>query len=348
MPTPTTESEPVTTTDEPSSTSTGEPETSSTGAIAPSCGDGVVEGDEQCDAGLENTKEGACLPNCTLAYCGDGIVHEGVEACDDGFAENKLAGACLPNCVASSCGDSFVQTGVEECDHGKYNELTYGGCLPITCKWAPRCGDGEVDGPDEVCDPGDPDGQGDEFLPCEANCRFKGRIVFLSSGIYNGDLAGLAGADAICQGLAATFDKERADSYIAWLSDVATSPLQRIKLDGGLATTPYVLRNGVQVAESFDDLITSGPWPGIHLTDKDESLLDVRVWTNTGADGARLSPSAHCEDWRSKSLGHAAQIGRNQLPADSPALGDWQQYGHWSNWLPKTCNFSYHLYCFEN
>lgn len=220
VPIPTTGGEPVTTTEQSSSTSTGEPETSSTGAIGPSCGDGVVEGDEQCDAGLENTKEGACLPNCKLAYCGDGIVHAGTEQCDDGFAENTLTGACLPNCVLARCGDGVVQAGVEECDFGEGNEFKYNGCVPVTCKWAPRCGDGQVDGPDEVCDP--------------------------------------------------------------------------------------------------------------------------------GVDGGRLSPSAHCEDWRSNSPEYGAQIGLNQLPADSPSLGDWQQYGHWTSWIPKTCEFAYHLYCFEN
>ena len=348
-PTPTTggESDGMTTTGEMPTTSTSDPDPS-TGLALPSCGDGVVEGEEACDDGLENAKDAACLPNCTLAYCGDGLVQAGVEECDAFFGENTTDGACLPTCVLAQCGDGFVQAGVEECDQGENNEFKYGGCVPVTCKWGPRCGDGEVDGPDEVCDPGDPNGQGDEFVPCEADCRFKGRIVFLSSGTYDGKLGGLMGADAICQGLAATFDKEHADSYIAWLSDAATSPMKRIKHDGEFGTKPYVLRNGVQVAANFDDLITNGPWPGIDLTDKDEILLEKGVWTNTGVDGSRLSPSAHCEDWTSNSFDYGAQVGRNGLPVDSPALDDWKESGQWTNWVPKTCDFPYRLYCFEN
>ena len=348
VPTPTTGSEPDngTTTGE-SSSSTGSPE-ASTGLAPPSCGDGVVEGEEQCDDGLENAKDAACLPNCTLAYCGDGLVQAGVEECDAFFGENTTDGACLPTCVLARCGDGFVQAGVEECDQGEANKFKYGGCVPITCKWAPRCGDGQIDGPDEVCDPGDPNGQGDDFVPCEADCRFKARIVFLTSGTYDGKLGGLMGADAICQGLAATFDKERADSYIAWLSDAETSPLDRIKHDGELASTPYVLRNGVAVAASFDDLVTNGPGPGIDLTDKYESLLERLVWTNTASDGGRFSASDHCGDWGSNSSDYSARMGMNRLPEDSLDFPDWEKFGFWTSQLPKTCDLKYRLYCFEN
>jgi len=220
--------------------------------------------------------------------------------------------------------------------------------VPVTCKWGPRCGDGQVNDPDEVCDPGDPNGQGAEFVPCEADCRFKGRIVFLTSGTYDGKLGGLMGADAICQGLAATFDKEHADSYIAWLSDAKTSPLDRIKLDGELATTPYILRNGVQVAADFDDLITHGPWPGIDLTDNDEILFGTPVWTNTAIDGVRVSADDHCGGWTSNSYDYGARVGRSALPEDSPALDDWKKFGQWTNWLSRSCDYKFRLYCLEN
>lgn len=49
----------------------------------PRCGDGRVQGDEECDDG--NTVEtDACLPNCRRARCGDMVVWEGHEACDPG------------------------------------------------------------------------------------------------------------------------------------------------------------------------------------------------------------------------------------------------------------------------
>jgi fibro-slime domain-containing protein len=50
----------------------------------PTCGDGIVAGDEQCDDGKNLGGYGQCGPGCVLgAYCGDGIVQAG-EDCDDG------------------------------------------------------------------------------------------------------------------------------------------------------------------------------------------------------------------------------------------------------------------------
>jgi cysteine-rich repeat protein len=48
--------------------------------------------------------------------CGDGILHEGVEECDDG---NDVNGdACTLACSTAFCGDGVKQVGVEECDDG--------------------------------------------------------------------------------------------------------------------------------------------------------------------------------------------------------------------------------------
>ncbi len=54
------------------------------------CGNGVVEGAEQCDAGSSNSPNGACLTTCRLNVCNDGFVHTGVEQCDNGAANGVL------------------------------------------------------------------------------------------------------------------------------------------------------------------------------------------------------------------------------------------------------------------
>ena len=322
---------------------TGGETTPTTGSVLPE----VMTTDEMASTSEPGTSTGSASTGSELLGCGNGVV-EGDEQCDAGFAENILSGACLPTCVLASCGDGFVQAGVEECDHGENNEFKYGGCVPATCKWGPRCGDGEVDSPDEVCDPGDPNGQGDEIAPCDASCRFEGRIVFLTSDTYDGNLGGLAGADSRCRDLAATFDAMRADSYIAWLSDSKSSPLDRVDHGPEFDATPYVLRSGVQVATNFEDLIDNGPWPGIDLTDKYESVLEKYVWTNTAIDGGLFSPEHHCEDWGSDSSLYGARIGQSSLPADSPDLEEWQKFGHWTSWVAASCEYKYRLYCFEN
>ena len=52
----------------------------------PVCGDGIIGAGEQCDDGTEGNTGGhnRCNADCTIGqYCGDGIVQEGQEECDD-------------------------------------------------------------------------------------------------------------------------------------------------------------------------------------------------------------------------------------------------------------------------
>ncbi len=109
------------------------------------CGDGLLGPDEECDDGnLEDTDE--CPSSCTVAACGDGFVQDGVEECDD--ANDVETDDCLATCVAASCGDGFVQDGVEECDDA--NDVETDDCL-TTCA-AASCGDGFVQDGVEECD----------------------------------------------------------------------------------------------------------------------------------------------------------------------------------------------------
>ncbi|HEY4393523.1 MAG TPA: DUF4215 domain-containing protein, partial [Polyangia bacterium] len=109
------------------------------------CGDGFVQGTEQCDDGNAVNTDG-CTNTCTVARCGDGIV-EGTEQCDDGNTSNT--DSCTNTCTTARCGDGFVQ-GTEQCDDG--NAVNTDGCTN-TCTTA-RCGDGVVETGVEQCDDG--------------------------------------------------------------------------------------------------------------------------------------------------------------------------------------------------
>lgn len=120
----------------------------------PSCGNGVVEGDEECDVGDANLDTGVCKTNCEAETCGDGFVGPN-EGCDD---MNDVPDDGCDACILATCGDGIVNVG-EECDDG--NEVETDSCLS-NCRDA-VCGDGEIlDVPgtvgDEECDFGASDG----------------------------------------------------------------------------------------------------------------------------------------------------------------------------------------------
>ena len=109
------------------------------------CGNGMIEGNEECDLGPANADSGQCTTNCRIAACGDGFVYEGFEECDDGNPDNT--DACIMDCKTATCGDGYVQAGIEMCDDG--NDDDADGCT-ATC--VPGiCGDGILQA-GEQCD----------------------------------------------------------------------------------------------------------------------------------------------------------------------------------------------------
>ena len=81
----------------------------------PTCGDGVVDGDEACDDGNTDDADG-CSASCQLEACDDGVA-QATEACDDD-----------PTGGAVECGNGVTEAG-EACDDG--NTAAGDGCSPI-------------------------------------------------------------------------------------------------------------------------------------------------------------------------------------------------------------------------
>jgi cysteine-rich repeat protein len=116
----------------------------------PVCGDGVVNGEEACDDGAENsdTQPDACRTDCRDPSCGDEVVDSG-EQCDDG--NNAGGDGCSADCLSDEqCGNGVVDASLgEECDDGNVDGGD--GCGP-QCT-VEQCGNGIVDA-DEGCDDG--------------------------------------------------------------------------------------------------------------------------------------------------------------------------------------------------
>jgi cysteine-rich repeat protein len=131
----------------------------------PYCGDGIVnQPEEQCDDGNRDSCDG-CDRDCTsTGTCGNGASC-GLEECDDG--NNVDEDGCSATCSLEQCGDFVVQTELgEACDDG--NLIDCDGC-DSNCTFSVLCNNGVVCASEgEQCD----DGLGiclggfSEFQPC--------------------------------------------------------------------------------------------------------------------------------------------------------------------------------------
>ena len=125
------------------------------------------------------------------------------------------------------------------------------------------------------------------------------KIVFVTSQTFNGNLGGLAGADAKCNAAAmAATPSPLPGTYTAWLSDSSIDARDRVTQSAG----PYVRTDGVRVAESFTDL-TDCPagvclQAPINLDENNVTRDEVSTWTATGPDGAlSVNMRGTCRDW---------------------------------------------------
>ena len=140
---------------------------SSTGYItinvtAPSCGDTIVnQQNESCDDGNTDNTD-SCTNACQSPVCGDTYVQpSNNETCDDGNTDNN--DSCLNSCQTAVCGDGYAQTGVEACDDGNTNNTD---SCTNSCN-LPVCGDSYVQpSNNEACD----DGNNDDNDGCDSQC----------------------------------------------------------------------------------------------------------------------------------------------------------------------------------
>ncbi len=139
-------------------TTTQEPTTEEPTTEAPAvCGDGEVGGDEDCDAGGEDSDE--CDADCTFQECGDSYVNEAAgESCDDGGP----TASCDDDCSPVECGDGNANDAAgEQCDVGTEDTAE---CNAASCTTA-SCGDSYInEAAGESCD------DGGESETCDADC----------------------------------------------------------------------------------------------------------------------------------------------------------------------------------
>ena len=309
-------------------TATTDPTTTdNTDLPPPICGDGNMDDGEECDDG-NGVDTDECTNACTIAICGDTILHEGVEGCDDGNMDNgdgcdsmcmiETCGdgvvdpmeecddandidtdECTNMCTNAVCGDTIIQEGVEECDDG--NDVDTDECTN-SCA-AAICGDSIVQAGVEQCD----DGNADPGDGCDGMCQLEARYVFVTSTLQTGNMGGLAGADAICQNLAQAANLP--GTYMAWLSTSQPNSTPATRFTQ--SALPYQTVTGIKVADNWADLIDGSLDAAINVTELGAAppagtatcVANVSVWTNTTANGSIFNANNSCGDWTSTNGG---------------------------------------------
>jgi hypothetical protein len=173
------------------------------------------------------------------------------------------------------------------------------------------------------------------FCPTGQCCSGDGTcgacLVFVTSDAYLGNLGGLSGADAHCQGLA---DGARLPGeYRAWLSDGSGSPSTRLVQ----ATVPYKRTDGVIIANNWADLIDGPLAASISRDESGAGQVGQVVWTNTTTTGTLLHNRWSCVGWTDDTSEFQGGLG------EVDATNAW-----WTDRGVLFCGgFPSHLYCFQ-
>lgn len=158
-------------------------------------------------------------------------------------------------------------------------------------------------------------------------------LAFMTSATRTGNLGGLDGADALCQGLAEAAGLPGA--YLAWLSDSTGSPATRFTR----ATVPYIRVDGEVIAQDWDDLTDgSNLNRAINLTEEGTggAIAPNQVWTSTGDDGEQQVNPENCDDWTNGTAASNGDFGLKSSIATS-----------WTGSTSQACDNASRLYCFQ-
>jgi hypothetical protein len=206
-------------------------------------------------------------------------------------------------------------------------ESTYSRCVNDPSACTAECGDLTADPLNcgdcgRVCSSG----------TCEGgDCVLR---VFLTLETFDGNLGGLAGADAACQSEARAAGLS--GTYRAWLSDSTAWAGTRVTH----TAARYVRIDGQTVASGWGDLTDGDLDAAIAVTVAGTvgSASTTTVYTNTNVDGGPSSTTDTCNDWTS-------DAGMNVYVGDSAYQNFWWTGdGH----SIAYCNYpAAKLYCFE-
>ena len=296
-----------------SSTDPNDPSTSSsTGSSStgePECGNGKIEGEEQCD-GTDDCDD--CSDCECKFFCGNGKIEK-----DRGETCDSLNN---PNCdpiTCTFCGDGIIngQQPPEQCDQGEMN----GTPIPLT-----------------------------ELTECTDQCKTGALRAFITSSTHSGKMGGISGGNTICKLLADQAGLNNPERFIAWLSGKdgysAFNTLNRgcalpyFGIDKTkLADNAAALLAPPWYSNLFVGLVDE-KWI-FHFEHSVWSCID-----SSGADGCSAATPPRCINWTSEDDKYSASVGLSGIPVgncNNGTLLPWTDCGN------LRCDKQAHLYCFE-
>ncbi len=170
------------------------------------------------------------------------------------------------------------------------------------------------------------------------------KTIFVTSTSYNGNLGGLAGADAICNALAT--NAALPGTYKVWLSDTTASAASRLSH----SVKRYVRRDGVKIANDWADLVDGTLLAGINVDQLGNIVpTGTRVWTGTDIYGATMYGGSNqwliCSNWATGGGNAGGMSGKVGYADASWTDGNDAFYAGY--WYGGECDWYYRLYCVQ-
>lgn len=306
----------------------------------------------RCGVGQACTQHSDCSKGPYALLCNEGVCGRPTNpGCNDqtwtgNETDVDCGGSCGPTCQDAQ----MCQTGGDcvsgNCSQGKCVECVRGSqcasgvCTANACQ-APACNDTVKNGDETDADCGGATcGKCESGKACTVGsdcaggvcsngvCSAADHLVFLSSAMYSGNLGGVAGADAKCQGLATAANL--AGTFKAYIADGTRDASARFTKAPG----PYKRVDGVVVANNGAAFFSDAHLAALNA-DEHGVVTGGEVWT--GLYSGSGSGSMGCGNWTSTS-GATPQVGNASDGSDS-----------WVSWYAQFCDrTNVKLYCVQN
>jgi hypothetical protein len=154
------------------------------------------------------------------------------------------------------------------------------------------------------------------------------RVVFATSQTFDGNLGGIAGADAKCMAAAAGASSLAGKTFRAWVSTASSSPAASFTADGSFVTV-----GGAVLADTFNDMREGTLMAKV--TTETGAFLSTPIWTGTAETGYNIAGD-DCSGWTDATAGSWAA-------RSSSDVIQW----YWSFYDTSTCDQQASLYCVE-